>query len=64
MPDSIEIALLPRLMKQLEAEAPKIRIRVRSIDRFDDQGHGTGGGRSPAHRSAAQASRVSSSRGA
>ena len=35
MPDSIEIALLPRLMKHLEAEAPKIRIRVRSIDRFD-----------------------------
>ena len=35
MPDSIEIILLPRLMAHLEAEAPKIRVRVRSIDRFD-----------------------------
>ena len=35
MPDSVEIALLPRLMARLEAEAPKVRVRVRSIDRFD-----------------------------
>ena len=35
MPDSIEIALLPRLMHLLEAEAPGIRIRLRSIDRSD-----------------------------
>ena len=35
MPDSIEVVLLPRLMAHLEAEAPKIRVRVRSIDRFD-----------------------------
>src|SRR5918994_42304 len=35
MPDSIEVVLLPRLLAHLEAEAPKIRVRVRSIDRFD-----------------------------
>ena len=35
MPDSIEITLLARLMAHLEAEAPKVRVRVRSIDRFD-----------------------------
>jgi DNA-binding transcriptional LysR family regulator len=35
MPDSIEVALLPRLMAHLEAEAPKVRVRVRAIDRFD-----------------------------
>jgi LysR family transcriptional activator of mexEF-oprN operon len=35
MPDSIEIALLPRLMAHLEATAPKVRVRVRAIDRFD-----------------------------
>ena len=35
MPDSIEVILLPQLMAYLEAEAPKIRVRVRSIDRFD-----------------------------
>lgn len=32
MPDSIEIALLPRLLAHLEAEAPKIQVRVRAID--------------------------------
>jgi DNA-binding transcriptional LysR family regulator len=35
MPDSIEVVLLPHLMAHLEAEAPKVRIRVRAIDRFD-----------------------------
>ncbi len=35
MPDSIEVVLLPRLLAHLEAEAPKVRVRVRSIDRFD-----------------------------
>jgi LysR family transcriptional regulator, mexEF-oprN operon transcriptional activator len=35
MPDSIEAALLPRLMAHLEAEAPKVRVRVRAIDRFE-----------------------------
>ena len=35
LPDSIEIVLLPRLVTHIQAEAPKIRIRVRSIDRFD-----------------------------
>src|SRR3954471_11246996 len=35
MADSIEVALLPRLMAYLEAEAPKIRVRIRAIDRFD-----------------------------
>ncbi len=35
MPDSIEVVLLPRLMAQLEAEASKVRVRVRAIDRFD-----------------------------
>ena len=35
MPDSIEVALLPRLLAHLEAEAPKVRVRVRSIDRFE-----------------------------
>ena len=35
MPDSVEVALLPRLMAHLEAEAPKVLVRVRSIDRFD-----------------------------
>ena len=30
MPDSIEVVLLPRLLAHLEAEAPKIRVRVRS----------------------------------
>jgi LysR family transcriptional activator of mexEF-oprN operon len=35
MPDSIELALLPRLLAQLEAEAPKVRVRVRAIDRFE-----------------------------
>jgi LysR family transcriptional regulator, mexEF-oprN operon transcriptional activator len=35
MPDSIEVVLLPRLLAHLEAEAPKIRVRVRSIDRFE-----------------------------
>jgi LysR family transcriptional activator of mexEF-oprN operon len=35
MTDSIEVALLPRLLAQLAAEAPKVRVRVRAIDRFD-----------------------------
>jgi DNA-binding transcriptional LysR family regulator len=35
MPDSIEVVLLPRLLAHLEAEAPKIRVRVRAIDRFE-----------------------------
>jgi len=35
MADSIEVALLPRLMAYLGAEAPKVRIRIRAIDRFD-----------------------------
>jgi DNA-binding transcriptional LysR family regulator len=35
MPDSIEVVLLPRLLAHLEAEAPKLRVRVRSIDRFE-----------------------------
>jgi DNA-binding transcriptional LysR family regulator len=35
MPDSIEIALLPRLLAHLEAAAPKIRLRVRTVDRFE-----------------------------
>ena len=35
MPDSIEITLLPRLMTHLAAEAPGIRILVRSTDRSD-----------------------------
>ena len=35
MPDSVEVALLPRLVAHLEAEAPKVLVRVRSIDRFD-----------------------------
>lgn len=35
MPDSIELALLPRLLAHLEAEAPKVRVRVRAIDRFE-----------------------------
>lgn len=34
MPDSVEIALLPRLLAHLEAEAPKVRVRVRTVDRF------------------------------
>jgi LysR family transcriptional activator of mexEF-oprN operon len=35
MPDSIEITLLARLMAHLEAEAPKVRVRVRATDRFE-----------------------------
>jgi LysR family transcriptional regulator, mexEF-oprN operon transcriptional activator len=35
MPDSIEVALLPRLMAHLAAEAPKVRVRIRAIDRFE-----------------------------
>src|SRR5918998_51425 len=35
MPDSIEVALLPRLVAHLAAEAPGVRVRVRAIDRFD-----------------------------
>ena len=35
MPDSVEVALLPRLLAHLEVEAPKIRIRVQAIDRFE-----------------------------
>lgn len=35
MPDSIEVALLPRLVAHLEVEAPKIHLRVRPVDRFD-----------------------------
>ena len=35
MPDSVEITLLPRLLAHLEAEAPKVRVLVRSTDRFD-----------------------------
>ncbi len=35
MPDTIEITLLPRLMAHFAAEAPKIRVRVRAVDRFD-----------------------------
>src|SRR5690349_1180117 len=35
MPDSIEVALLPRLTAHLEIEAPKVRLRVRQIDRFE-----------------------------
>ena len=34
MPDSVEVALLPRLLAHLEAEAPKVRVRVHAIDRF------------------------------
>src|SRR6187399_1964311 len=34
MPDSIEIALLPRLIAHIQAEAPDITIRTRSTDRF------------------------------
>lgn len=34
MPDSIEIALLPRLIAYIQAEAPDITIRTRSTDRF------------------------------
>jgi LysR family transcriptional regulator, mexEF-oprN operon transcriptional activator len=35
MPDSVEVALLPRLMAHLAAEAPGVRVRVRAIDRFE-----------------------------
>lgn len=35
MPDSIEIALLPRLLAHLAAAAPRVRVRVRGIDRFE-----------------------------
>lgn len=35
MPDSVEVALLPRLLAHLEAEAPKVRLRVRTFDRFE-----------------------------
>jgi DNA-binding transcriptional LysR family regulator len=35
MPDSVEITLLPRLMARLAAEAPKVRVLVRSTDRSD-----------------------------
>ena len=35
MPDSVEVALLPRLLAFLEVEAPKIRVQVRAIDRFE-----------------------------
>jgi DNA-binding transcriptional LysR family regulator len=35
MADSIEVALLPRLMAYLGAKAPKVRVRIRAIDRFD-----------------------------
>jgi DNA-binding transcriptional LysR family regulator len=34
LPDDIEIVLLPQLIEHLQAVAPKVRIRVRSIDRF------------------------------
>ncbi|MBY5871370.1 LysR family transcriptional regulator [Rhizobium leguminosarum] len=35
MPDSIEVPLLPRLLALLARDAPKIKIRIRAIDRFD-----------------------------
>jgi LysR family transcriptional activator of mexEF-oprN operon len=35
MPDSVEITLLPRLMAHLAAEAPGVRVLVRSTDRLD-----------------------------
>lgn len=35
MPDSVEVALLPRLLAHLEAAAPNIRLRVRTVDRFE-----------------------------
>ncbi len=35
MPDTVEITLLPRLMAHLAAEAPKVRVRVRAVDRFE-----------------------------
>jgi LysR family transcriptional activator of mexEF-oprN operon len=35
MPDSVEVALLPRLLAHLETEAPKVRVRIRAIDRFE-----------------------------
>jgi DNA-binding transcriptional LysR family regulator len=35
MTDSVEVGLLPRLLAHLEVEAPKVRVRVRAIDRFD-----------------------------
>lgn len=35
MPDSIEVALLPRLLAHLEATAPKVNLRVRMVDRFE-----------------------------
>lgn len=35
MPDSIEVFLLPRLMAHLAASAPKIRVQLCSINRFD-----------------------------
>jgi DNA-binding transcriptional LysR family regulator len=38
MPDSIEVALLPRLLAHLEAEAPGVRLRVRTADRFEVPG--------------------------
>lgn len=34
MADSVEIALLPRLLAHLEVEAPNIRVRVQAINRF------------------------------
>jgi len=35
MPDSIEVPLLPLLLTLLAAEAPRIHIRIQSIDRYD-----------------------------
>ena len=35
MPDSIEVPLLPRLLALLAQEAPKIHVRIQSIDRYD-----------------------------
>ena len=35
MPDSIEVTLLPRLLALLARDAPKIKIRIRAIDRFN-----------------------------
>lgn len=35
MPDSIEVPLLPRLVAFLAREAPRIKLRLRAIDRYD-----------------------------
>ena len=35
MPDSVEVALLPRLLAHLEVEAPNVRLRVQAVDRFE-----------------------------